>query len=114
MSDLRRLGAEAEDRAANFLLGLGYTLVTRRFKARRGELDIVALDGDVLVFVEVKFRRSANANPEAGITNDKVQAFHEAALEYLAKSDFTDPEIRFDVIAIGPERLEHHIDAFHR
>ena len=113
MPDLRRLGAEAEDRAANYLLGLGYTLVTRRFKARRGEIDLVALDGDVLVFVEVKSRRSTSAYPEAGITDEKVKALYEAALEYLAKSDFTDPEIRFDMIAINPEGISHHIGALH-
>ena len=46
MPNLRQLGAEAEDRAATYLLGLGYTLVTRRFKAAHGEIDLVALDGE--------------------------------------------------------------------
>ncbi len=113
MSDLRRLGREAEDQAANYLLNLGYTIVTRRFKAKRGEIDIVALDGETVVFVEVKARRGRVQTPESAISNEKVATIRESALEYLSKAENRDQMIRFDLIAIDPDGLRHHIDAFH-
>ena len=112
MPNLRRIGAEAEDRAADFLLGLGYTIVTRRFKSSRGEIDIVALDGDTLVFVEVKFRRTPGAIPEEAVDAKKIAYFVQATDEYLHKSDMRDSPVRFDMIAVTPTDLRHHIDAF--
>ena len=64
----RRLGSDAEDAAASYLLDLGYTLITRRAKTARGELDIVCLDGECLVFVEVKSRSGNWETPEEGGT----------------------------------------------
>ena len=110
MSNLRRVGAEAEDRAADYLLGLGYTIVTRRFKSSRGEIDIIALDGEALVFVEVKFRKQGM--PEEAVDDTKVAHFAEAADEYVYKTEMGECPIRFDIIAITPSDLRHHIDAF--
>ena len=112
MPNLRQVGAEAEDRAAEFLLGLGYTVVTRRFKSSRGEIDIIALDGETLVFVEVKFRRSAIDVPEEAVDAKKVAHFARAADEYLQKSGMTESAVRFDLVAVTPDELRHHIDAF--
>lgn len=112
MSNLRRVGAEAEDRAAEYLLGLGYTIVTRRFKSTRGEIDIVAYDGPTLVFVEVKSRRRAGAVPEEGVTEKKAAHLSAAVAEYLYKSGAPDVPCRFDIIAITPDELRHHIGSF--
>ena len=112
MSNLRRVGAEAEDRAAEYLLGLGYTIVTRRFKSSRGEIDIVALDGDVLVLVEVKYRRDREAIPEEAVDDKKVAHFSRAAEEYIYKAGLSECDVRFDLIAVTPDELRHHIDAF--
>jgi putative endonuclease len=107
----RQLGAQAEDRAADYLLGLGYTIVTRRYKARRGELDLVALDGDTLVFVEVR-QRLAGASPEESIGDAKLAALSRAAEEYVHATDQQNRALRFDVIAIDTSGLRHHIDVF--
>ena len=112
MSNLRRVGAEAEDQAADFLLSLGYTIVTRRFKSSRGEIDIIALDGETLVFVEVKFRRTPGAVPEEAVDEKKIAHFAKAADEYLHKSEMHDTPVRFDMIAVTPDDFRHHIDAF--
>ncbi|HXH60294.1 MAG TPA: YraN family protein [Fimbriimonadaceae bacterium] len=112
MSNLRRVGAEAEDRAAEFLLGLGYTIVTRRFKSSRGEIDIVAYDGDTLVFVEVKSRRSPGAVPEEGVDAKKAAHLSAAVAEYLHKTGAPDVPCRFDIIAVTPDDLRHHVAAF--
>ena len=67
MPDKRALGREAEDRAARYLLEQGYTLVTRRFSSKGGEIDLVALDGETMVFVEVKARSGKFGTPEEAI-----------------------------------------------
>ena len=108
MSDLRRVGRDAEDRAAAHLLDQGYTIVTRRFSSRSGEIDIIAFDGDVLVFVEVKERRAPGYLPEEGVGETKIGRMRRAADDYLIKMGEIGREIRFDVIAIDSKGLRHH------
>ncbi|HEY0865912.1 MAG TPA: YraN family protein [Fimbriimonas sp.] len=109
MPESRRLGADAEDRAADFLMGLGLTIVTRRFKARHGELDLVALDGDRLVFVEVK-ERLTGAIPEEAIGRTKIGRLVRAANQYVADTEQAHRESRFDVVAIDRDGLRHYRD----
>lgn len=106
-----RPGSEAEDRAADFLLAKGYTLVTRRFKARQGEIDLVVLDGDILVFVEVKQRKRGYL-PEDAIGKLKISRMVKAAQEYVLATGEHERAVRYDVVAIDPSELRHHIDAF--
>ncbi len=108
--NLVQVGRDAEDRAAQFLLGLGWTIVTRRFKARHGEIDIVALDGNDLVFVEVKHRRTEGYTPEESIGSSKLKALHRAIEEYLSESDSGERTFRLDVIAMDTKGLRHHRD----
>ena len=112
MSDVRRLGTEQEDLAADYLLGLGYTIVTRRFKSTHGEIDIVALNGDTLVFVEVKFRSGTWQTPEEAVSNLKVRRFDAAVDDYLVKTGHPEMASRYDIVAIDKAGLRHHIDAF--
>lgn len=111
MSASRRLGSDFEDQAADFLLAHGFTIVTRRFRAKRGELDLVALDGDLLVFIEVKQRKDGYV-PEEAIGNQKIQRLYSAAREYLRSTDQSDREFRFDVVAISGAEIRHHRDVF--
>jgi putative endonuclease len=110
MPNLRSLGAEAEDRAASYLLEAGYTIITRRHKTRRGELDIVALDGEQLVFVEVKYRRAEGYKPEESLGDGKITALAEAARLYLLEVNVPADNYRFDLIAIDGDGLRHHRD----
>lgn len=109
MSNLRRVGASAEDKAADYLLNQGYTLLTRRFSVREGELDIVALDGETLVFVEVKHRRG-NARPEEAMNSKKADRLLMAAERYRDKSGLSEKTFRFDLIAIENDELRHYVD----
>lgn len=102
----RRVGSDAEDAAAKYLFGLGYTIITRRYKAKHGEIDIVALDGEVLVFIEV--RQRTTAVPEESITTPKIGHVQAAAKEYIAATSSTSREVRFDVITLSPSGLRHH------
>ena len=107
---MRRAGSDAEDRAADYLLSLGYSLITRRYKATRGELDIVALDGEELVFVEVKARCSG-AIPEEFVGNLKIERLGLAANHFRRTMDMWDRPYRFDVVAIQGSELRHHQNA---
>ena len=107
MPNLRRVGQAAEDRAADYLVEQGYTIVTRRKKTRSGEIDIVALDGEMLVIVEVKERRAPGLRPEDSIPAFKAQRLLAAASEYLQSVGEPDRDIRFDVIAIDRDGLRH-------
>jgi putative endonuclease len=108
---MRRIGSDAEDRAAEFLIGKGFTIVTRRYRAPHGELDLVALDGDDLVFVEVKERRSG-ISPESFIGSQKISRLHSAARDYLLRTNMADREYRFDVVSIEGSEIRHHAHAF--
>jgi len=102
----RRLGSDAEDRAADYLVREGWSLVTRRYKGGAGEVDLIAMDGEVLVFVEVKYREQDV--PEMSVTADKGRRLSAAASHYLRSVGEFEREIRFDVIAITPSELRHH------
>jgi putative endonuclease len=109
--NLRLLGRAAEDAAAAYLLGQGYTIVTRRYKARHGEIDLVALDGDLLVFVEVKQRSAPGYTPEESIGDAKRRALANAGRQYLAEvAEAPERETRFDLIAIDRDGLRHYRD----
>jgi len=111
MGDRQRLGRTAEDQAAEYLLGLGYSLVTRRFRVKGGEIDLVALDGDVVVFVEVKVRYAPGYLPEEAIGETKVVRWQRTAEEYMRRLE-DDRPYRFDVIAIDGNGLRHHRHIF--
>lgn len=111
MPNLRQLGTAAEDAAAAYLREQGYTIVTRRYKARRGEIDLVALDGDLLVFVEVKQRAALGYVPEESVGEAKRRALFAAGQQYLAEvADAPDRDVRFDLIAIDAKGMRHHRD----
>jgi len=112
MPDLRGIGAAAEDRAADHLISFGYTIVTRRWTARGGEIDIVALDGDVVVFVEVKARSGRWTTPEEAINEVKIARFLAAVEQYAFQHDLLDRPTRYDVVAIDDKGLRHYQDAF--
>jgi putative endonuclease len=111
MPDFRGVGREAEDRVADFLVAKGYTIVTRRFKAKHGEIDLVALDGDLLVFVEVKWRRDADARPEDAVDERKAMHLAAAAAEYLREVGEPNRPFRCDIVAATPLGMRHYEDA---
>jgi putative endonuclease len=109
--DRRSEGRAAEDRAADYLITKGCTIITRRFKCRRGELDLVILDGEVLAFVEVKMRRGSGRAEEA-VTKRKRDLLHEAAREYLWKMEQPDRPYRLDLVAVDDRGITHYPGAF--
>jgi len=102
-------GAQAEALAAEFLAAHGLAIVERNFRRRCGEIDLIARDGDTLVFVEVRYRKSqAFGGAAASITARKRSRIAAAAGLYLARLSHT-PPCRFDAVlldALDSARVE--------
>jgi putative endonuclease len=113
------LGLRGERRAARLLKGLGYIIVARGVRLRGGELDLVAIDGRTIVFVEVKTRRKLRGGDAIGtcITFDKQRRITMAAYEFLKRHRLLGYAWRFDVITVLWPRgqrplLQHDVGAF--
>jgi putative endonuclease len=113
-----KLGATGEKVAAKHLRGHGYRIVARNYRCRAGEIDLIALDGDTIVFVEVKTRRQADAaDPEVNVTFEKRRHLTRVSRYYLMERSAQDRPSRFDVVSVlmpegGKPVVEHFVDAF--
>jgi putative endonuclease len=94
-------GASAEASAAQLLIEAGYRIVERNFRCKAGELDIIARDGDVLVFVEVRSRSDdEHGSAVEMIRRTKQRRVARVATYYLATTEPVFDECRFDIVAI--------------
>jgi putative endonuclease len=97
----RDLGAFGERLAAAHLEAKGYRIRDRNFRCREGEIDIVAEDGDCLVFVEVRTRRGdAFGTPAESVTAAKERRLLTVAKAYLQQHNDIPPNQRIDVVAV--------------
>jgi putative endonuclease len=95
------LGSHGERIAASYLTSVGLRLLDRNWRCREGELDIVARDGDALVFCEVKTRRGVEfGHPVEAVTPTKQRRLRTLAHRWLAAHDEHAPELRFDVVGV--------------
>ncbi len=102
MSDKRiQIGKLGENLAAQYLQKEGYRILVRNYRKKFGEIDIIAKDGSVLVFVEVKTRKTTSmGSPFGAVTFKKQQQISRMAQEYLSSNNLFDYEARFDVVSI--------------
>jgi putative endonuclease len=101
MDHRQSLGKRGEDLACAELEKRGYVIVDRRFRTRCGELDIVARDGGVLVFVEVRARSGCNfGTPFESVTWKKRHRLGQMAIAYLCVKRLAGVACRFDVVSI--------------
>jgi putative endonuclease len=119
MSPLNRRsqGKAGEELAAQYLEGNGLKILERNYRFERGEIDLIAEEGEELVFVEVKARRSdIYGSPEDAVTEEKQEQVHAVADGYLFERDIDNRPCRFDVVAIefknGCTEIRHIRDAF--
>ena len=114
----KRLGERGEDAAAAYLERIGLTVVERNWRCPSGEIDIVALDEDVLVLCEVKTRKGVSkGTPEESVTPAKQKRYKRLASAYVQFAALEPVEMRFDVITLlvlAEDRalLRHHRAAF--
>ena len=107
------VGVTGEDRAVAHLARCGYRIVERNYRCKLGELDVVARDHGVLVFVEVRSRRSADRGSALHAVNwKKRRKVARVAMQYLAYRQPVFDEARFDVVAITGGELVHIKDAW--
>lgn len=98
----RQLGQIGEDLAVKTLRRKGYAILHRNFRTRSGEIDIIAEYDDVIIFIEVKSRRSTFLQtPLEAITYKKRKQISRVAQEYLSRKGNVDCGARFDVVAVN-------------
>jgi putative endonuclease len=97
----QRLGPLGEQVAASYLERAGYVVLDRNWRDRTCEIDIVARDGDTLVFVEVKTRRSKrHGSPAEAVTGRKLEQMRRGAVAWLARHRVSCGGIRLDVVSV--------------
>jgi putative endonuclease len=96
---LLSFGRRSEILGADYLRSIGYRVVASGFRTRNGEVDIIAWDGEVLVFVEVKARQSGDP-PEDAVNRSKQQRIARAANAYIARYRLQHVSHRFDILAV--------------
>jgi putative endonuclease len=112
-----RPGQAGEDRACRYLAERGYSVRARNFRCRTGEIDVVAEQDGVVVFVEVKERSSdGHGRGFESVTRGKRQRIVQAARLYASRFGLTEARLRFDVISIdwrdGRAHVRHDENAF--
>ena len=110
----REIGSGFEQLAAAYLAEKGYQILCMNFRHRRGEIDIIAQDGEYLVFCEVKYRTNTESgHPLEAVDRRKQSRIIGAARYYLYKNHYPeDTPCRFDVIGFTNGHAEHLEDAF--
>lgn len=118
MDDRAGLGVAGEKAAERFLRKRKLRTVTRNYRCPAGEIDLISLDGDTIVFVEVKTRTGReHADPEDAVNPGKQQRIRRSADFFLRQTGSEDRQYRFDIVAVivdnaGELMIEHFPDAF--
>jgi putative endonuclease len=105
-------GSAAEEEAARYLARRGVEILARNYRTRLGEIDLVAREGETLLFVEVRLRRGARyGGAAASIDGRKRMRIERAARQYLARLG-REPACRFDVVTLDGDNVEWLRGAF--
>jgi putative endonuclease len=117
MAAHNELGKQGEQLAKEHMMAEGYTIIALNFQVGKAEVDIVAKIGDTFVFAEVKTRTSEFFGlPESFVSNKKQNLFAKAAEAFCDINNYTDIEIRYDILSViinqYEQRVQHFEDAF--
>jgi putative endonuclease len=115
----REIGNTGEDLACEYLQAKGWEILDRNYYFDRAEVDVIAKDGPVTVFLEVKLRSSTRfGQPFEYVTEHKVRNVFKAAEAWVREHDLNDSPMRFDIIGIvkkkGQEPEFNHIEDAYR
>lgn len=105
------LGKNGEDIAVEYLQQKGYKIIERNFYSKVGEIDIIALKDEYIVFVEVKTRSSNQYGvPSEAVTKEKLKHLYRTAKYYVYTRNLQDEYIRFDVIEVYFRNSEYKVN----
>lgn len=112
--NFRKLGTAYERAAAGYLESIGYEMVRASYRCPIGEIDLIARDGECLVFIEVKYRAGKGQGGSLAAVNKKKQAVIEKVAAYflMAECQSMDVSCRFDVVGIDGNEIHHVKNAF--
>ncbi len=107
-------GKYGEDLAVSYLEKRDYEIIERNYRHGRGEIDLIGIyKNQLLVFFEIKLRKNSQfGHPETFVTTNQERLIMDAAEQYLLDINWA-KDIRFDIIAIENEKIDHFEDAFH-
>ena len=114
----QQTGKLGESIAATYLINKGYNVINRNWRISRAEVDIIAWDEDMLVFVEVKTRSSKQlGEPAEFVSTRQMEMLFQAAPAFMEELDY-EGEIRFDIIGVlikpgGEYEIDHYEDAWY-
>ncbi|MBI3813365.1 MAG: YraN family protein [Nitrospinae bacterium] len=109
--DRKQTGKIGEDMATDFLKKSGYRIIERNYRCNMGEIDIIAVDKDVLTFVEVRTKNSSSfCQPQQTVTSPKQKKLQKLALYFLAHKKVKNMDCRFDVVAIDLSKDRNGIE----
>lgn len=110
----RALGTKYEEKAEQFLIKQGIKIIVKNFRCKQGEIDIIGIDGNCLVFLEVKYRATNRiGEPEEAVNIYKQKRICRVAEYFLYTHPYyANQMIRYDVIAISGEEIRWHKAAF--
>lgn len=109
----RRTGAIYEQKAGAYLESQGYEILEYNYRCRSGEIDIIARDGEYLVFCEVKYRSCLKSGyPAEAVGRKKQQVISRCALYYMACRGMTNVPCRFDVVSFEGDAVTVYRNAF--
>ena len=116
MKNNREKGAIGEEIAARYLLSQNYKIMDRNYRSNIGEIDIIAIKDDILIFIEVKTRTSVNYGyPYEAVNWKKQNKIIKTSLIYIKHKNMRNYQIRYDVIEvylINGEKINHIENAF--
>ncbi len=107
------MGSAGEKRAVKFLKNKGFKILKTNYKTPFGEIDIIAEDDSVIVFIEVKTRTSENYGlPREAVDRRKQEKYYRTATFYLQREKKMERECRFDVVEVENKKINHIFNAF--
>lgn len=110
----RAMGNKYEEQAAGYLKERGFALLERNYRCRQGEIDLVGIHEEALVFVEVKYRKDVRSGcPEEAVGSAKQLKICKVSDYYrISHKEQADRQVRYDVVAICGEKITWHQNAF--
>ncbi|MCL2285826.1 MAG: YraN family protein [Firmicutes bacterium] len=110
-------GMQGQQDAEKFLQAKGYRILKRNYRIQTGEVDLIARDGDYIIFIEVKYRSGVGYGyPRESVGKAKQRRIIKTAMHYIAVNDLDNQDFRFDVIEVlgydGRVEINHIENAF--